>query len=121
MVEYVRLRSAWSTCAFMRLSMRVYQYARECPGYYAGGIRGRWWRKQFYTYTVWEDRDAMTRFVRTGPHALAVARVGEFAGPGSCYVEFVSEEPPDWDEAERRLAQPTRYFTPPDVRDLFRG
>ena len=118
MVEYVRLRRCSQTLAFMRLSMRIYHEAAEAPGYYAGGIRARWWRGDFYTYTIWEDREAMTDFVRSAPHAEAAARVQEFAGPGSCYVEFVSEDPPDWDAARQRLSSPTAYFTPPLWGDL---
>ncbi len=119
-VEYVILRSFAKTYSFMSLSMRIYNYAREAPGYYAGGIRGQWWRKRFYSYTVWEDRESMLRFVHTAPHADAIARVLEYAAPGSCYAEFVSEAPPDWDVAERRLSDPTRYFVPPDIGGLFR-
>ena len=119
-VEFVKLRSFGMTCAFMRLSMRIYRYARESPGYYAGGIRGQWWRRRFYAYTVWEDRDAMLRFVHTGPHANAVARMPEFAAPGSCYAEFVSEDPPDWEVAERYLETPTRYFVPPEIGGSLR-
>lgn len=118
MVEYVRLRRCSQTLAFMRLSMRVYHEACEAPGYYAGGIRAKWWRGEFYTYTIWEDREAMTAFVHSAPHAEAAAVVAEFAAPGSCYAEFVSDAPPDWDDARRRLSTPTAYFTPPLRGDL---
>ncbi len=112
-VEFVKLRSFRMTCSFMRLSMRIYHYARSLPGYYGGGIKGKWWSKSFYSYTIWEDRDSMLRFVHTGPHANAAARALTFAAPGSCYTEFVSEDPPDWAAAERRLQTPTRYIVPP--------
>lgn len=118
MVEYVRLRRCSQTLAFMRLSMRVYHEACEAPGYYAGGIRAKWWRGEFYSYTIWEDREAMTAFVRSAPHAEAAAVVAEFAAPGSCYAEFISDAPPDWDDARRRLSSPTGYFSPPLWGDL---
>ncbi len=119
-VEFVKLRSFTKTCSFMRLSMRIYHYARDLPGYYAGGIRGKWWSRSFYSYTIWEDRESMLRFVHTGPHAAAAARVLEFAAPGSCYTEFTSEDPPDWEVAEQRLQTPTRYFVPPEIGGLLR-
>ena len=118
MVEYVRLKRWSQAFAFMRLSMRVYDQARKAEGYYAGGIRAKWWRGEFYTYTIWEDRDAVVTFVRTPPHAEAVARVADFAAPGSCYSEFVSDAPPDWDAALKHLASPTGYFAPPLWGDL---
>ena len=117
-VEYVRLRSVFQTFFFMSLSMRIYKYARDLQGYYAGGIRAKWWHRQFYTYTVWEDREAMLEFVQANPHAEAIRRVGEFCAPGSCYVEFVSDAPPDWDMAKERLSFPTRYFSSPGLGDL---
>ena len=118
MVEYVRLRRCSQTLAFMRLSMRVYHEACEAPGYYAGGIRAKWWRGEFFSYTIWEDREAMTAFVHSAPHAEAAAVAAEFAAPGSCYAEFISDAPPDWDDARRRLSTPTAYFTPPLRGDL---
>ena len=102
----------------MRLSMRLYKHACAAAGYYAGGIRAKWWRGEFYTYTIWEDREAMKAFVRSAPHAAAAMRVGEFAAPGSCYVEFESEAPPDWDDAQQRLSSPTAYLSPPFPSDL---
>lgn len=118
MVEYVRLRRCSQTLAFMRLSMQIYQDACNADGYYAGGIRAKWWRGQFFTYTIWEDRDAMLEFVRTPPHSEAAALVAEFAAPGSCYVEFISDTPPDWDAAQKRLVSPTGYLSPPRWGDL---
>lgn len=119
-VEFVKLRSFGQTCSFMRQSMRIYHYARECPGYFAGGIRAQWWKKRFYSYTIWEDRESMLRFVESGPHALAAARILEYADSGSCFTEFVSEAPPDWDVAEQQLSIPTRYFVPPEIGGSLR-
>lgn len=114
----MRLKRCGQTLAFMRLSMRAYKQACDTPGYYAGGIRAKWWRGDFYTYTIWENREAMAAFVRSSPHAEAVARIREFAAPGSCYVEFVSDAPPDWDAAQQRLSFPTAYLVPPGGGDL---
>ena len=117
-VEYVRLRSCAQTLPFMRLSMRLYHEARETEGYYAGGIRAKWWSGQFYSYAVWDDRDAMLAFHGSAPRPEADERALRFAAPGSCYVEFVSEDPPDWEAAQSRLASPTKYFVPPFGGDL---
>ena len=117
-VEYARLRSCAQTLPYMRLSMRLYREAREAEGYYAGGIRAQWWSGKFYSYTVWDDRDAMLAFPGSAAHPDADARAMRFAAPGSCYVEFVSDAPPDWEAAQARLAFPTKYFVPPFGGDL---
>ena len=111
--EFVRLRSYGQLLAYMSMSMGIYRSARDSDGYVAGGIRAKWWTKQFWTYSVWEDRQSMLHFVHTQPHANAMARVLEFAAPGSCYVEWTREGAPDWSEAVERLKLPTAYFVFP--------
>jgi hypothetical protein len=115
--EYVKVRSLGQVFDFMKLSMRVYRHAHEHEGFVAGGIKSKWCVRKFWSYTVWEDRDAMMRFVNSGPHAEAARRIQHFAAPGSCYVEWVSEQPPDWPEALQRLERPTRYFVGPAFED----
>ena len=110
--EYIPVRSYGRVLEVMRLSMKIYAHARRCEGFVAGGLRTKWWRKQFWSYTVWEDHERLLHFVHTQPHANAVARLLEFAAPGACYTEWVSEAPPDWDEARERLKRPTRYMVP---------
>tara|TARA_Y100001936_G_C16092099_1_gene687284 strand:+ start:1567 stop:1884 length:318 start_codon:yes stop_codon:yes gene_type:complete len=101
----------------MALNMKIYKFARVQPGYYAGGIRGKWWSREFYTYTIWEDRDSMLAFVNSEPHQKAMEKTLKFAGPGSCFSEFISDAPPDWEIAESRLSNPTRYFVPSGIGD----
>ena len=109
---YLPVKSYGQVLTFMRMSMQVYQQARESEGYVAGGITAKWWAKKFWTFSVWEDRDAMLHFVHTQPHANAAARMFEFAAPGACYVEWVGPGPMDWGEAMERLKSPTGYFVP---------
>lgn len=114
-VTFFNLKRFSQTLSFMWLNMRIYKFARVQRGYYAGGIRGKWWSKQFYTYTVWEDRDSMLAFVNSDPHKKALNRIIDFAGTGSCYSEFISEAPPDWEVAEMQLLKPTKYFVPSGI------
>ena len=116
-VTFFSLKRFPQTLAFMGLNMKIYKFARLQPGYYAGGIRGKWWNKQFYTYTVGEDRDDMLAFVNSEPHKKAIHRIMEFAGTGSCFSEFVSDSPPDWEVAETQLLKPTKYFVPSGIGD----
>ena len=108
--EYVRVGSMGQGFGFMRLSMRIFAAARTADGFLAGGLRSKWWSKQFWTYTVWDSREEMERFVKRWPHAEAVERVQSIAALGSCYVEWTSNQPIDWPDALARLERPTRYF-----------
>jgi heme-degrading monooxygenase HmoA len=96
--------------AFMRLSMQIYRAARAAPGFVAGGLKTRWWRKEFWTYTVWTDPESMRDFIRSEPHASAVARVREFVVPGAPYAEWISQEQADMAEALERLKSPTGFL-----------
>ena len=111
--EYVRVRTMGQVFGFMRMSMRIFSKARAADGFLAGGIRSKWWSKQFWTYTVWGSREEMEEFVNRWPHAEAVERVQSVAAPGSCYVEWISDQPIDWADALARLERPTRYFVAP--------
>ena len=116
--EFVPVSAYGQVFEVMKLSMRIYQHAHSLDGYVAGGLRAKWWRKEFWSFSVWQDRDAMERFVRTPPHSEAVARVLDLAAPGACYVEWVAPGPADWAEAVERLKSPTRYFVPPPLTRL---
>jgi hypothetical protein len=111
--EYVKLKSYMQVLKFMGMHMRVYQDAQARKGYYGGGIRGRWWKKQFWTYSIWESREAVNAFLRGRPHGEAVDRMREFAAPGSCYVTWEALGASDWSGALSRLEHPTRYFVDP--------
>ena len=116
--EFLPVQAYGQVLDVMGLSMRIYRQARESDGYVAGGLKAKWWRKEFWSFTVWEDRDAMERFVRGPLHAQAAARVLDLAAPGACYVEWVAPGPADWPEAVEHLKSPTRYFVPPPLIGL---
>jgi hypothetical protein len=113
LAEYVKVRSLKQVFSFMRLHMAIYNDARLRKGFTGGGIRGRWWAKQFWSYTIWDSRDSLERFVKSGPHALAVSRMREFAAPGSAFVEWEGLSDQDWSGAISRLEHPTRYYVDP--------
>ncbi len=113
--EFMPVQAYGQVLDVMGMSMRIYRQARASDGYVAGGLKAKWWRKEFWSFTVWEDRDAMQRFVRGPLHAAAAARVHDLAAPGACYVEWVAPGPADWPEAVERLKSPTRYFVPPPL------
>ena len=111
--EYLKVKSYQKVFPFMRLHMRVYQDARNAFGFVGGGIRGQWWKKRFWTYTIWESRVDMERFAKNGAHAGVVERVSELVAPGSCYVDWESGSTADWSGAISRLEHPKRYFVDP--------
>ena len=115
---FLPVRAYGQVFEFMQLSMRIYRQAHASEGYVSGGLKAKWWRKEFWTFSVWDDRDAMERFVGGPAHAVAVARILDFVAPGACLVEWVARQPADWPEALERLKSPTRHFVPPPMTGL---
>jgi hypothetical protein len=50
----------------------------------------------------------------TEPHAIAIERFKDWAGEGAAFVEWESTEAKlDWNEAFKRLEQPTYHYVRP--------
>jgi hypothetical protein len=114
--EYITVRGYGQVLSFMGLQMGTYKQARQLDGFTFGGIRGHWWAKKFWAYTVWRSRAAVEEYMAGHLHANMVSRLPEMAAPGSCYVEWEGTGNPDWPEALRRLERPTRYYVDPFTR-----
>jgi len=114
-VEYVAtfvpLRHWWDVLPFWLLAMRVQRQIREAPGNIAHNSSGDVRKKSFWTMSAWTDRESIRAFVATEPHATAVRRMAKWAAEGAGFAEWREpQQPLDWDEAKRRLAEPTFYF-----------
>ena len=75
------LKSYGQVLTFMR-PMQVYRHARESEGYVAGGITAKWWSRKFWTFSVWEDSDAMLHFDRLARAKRGSKRTQWGAGRG---------------------------------------
>ena len=99
---------------FLRMTSRVERQLAESEGLVRYGLRADPLRKRFWTFTVWQGRDAANAFVAAEPHATAVRRFRDWAGEGAAFVEWESAEGSiDWGEALRRLQHPTFSYHPP--------
>ncbi|HKA54320.1 MAG TPA: hypothetical protein VKJ47_11725 [Candidatus Binatia bacterium] len=99
---------------FLRMTSQVERQLAEAEGLVRYGLRADLLHKRFWTFTVWQGRDAANAFVAAEPHATAVRRFREWAGTGAAFVEWRSAEGSiNWDEALRRLQHPTFSYPPP--------
>jgi quinol monooxygenase YgiN len=91
---------------FLRWGMKIRKQLATTDGCAGYSLDARLLRKTFYTLSAWEDRDAMTRFVRSGQHAAMLADMGGRLGQ-STFVESSTDLnglPLDWAAAKQRLA-----------------
>ena len=114
--ELVKVESIGQILGFMSHSMDVYKRARLAPGFVAGGIRAKWWRKSFWAYLIWEDETYWQQFVNSPRNASINTWVQQHAGPGSCFVTWVSKGEPDWKDAMAHLEHPSKYYRDPWMR-----
>lgn len=90
--------------------------ASQSEGAIKYDTRGELRKKHFYTMSIWKDRDSMDRFVKAEPHATAVKRFYQDWGSEGSFVEWISPDNKiDWDEAKRRLQNPTFQYKPHQV------
>jgi quinol monooxygenase YgiN len=98
--------------AFLRMAGAVEAQLAHSEGIVRYGLRTDLPHKRFWTYSVWKDRKAIGSFVGAEPHAQAVKMFAQWAGKGAAFVEWTNADGlVDWEEAERRLKNPTFYYT----------
>jgi hypothetical protein len=89
----------------------VERQLRESEGLVRYGLRTDLPHKRFWTYSVWNSRQGIGPFVAAQPHATAVEMFAHWAGKGAAFVEWTNADGKvDWDEADRRLKDPTFYY-----------
>jgi hypothetical protein len=93
------------------MSSRVEKQLKATQGLVRYGLRANFFRKRFWTFSVWADRDSVNAFVAGEPHATAVGRMSEWAGEGTAFVEWNSHDGViNWKDALERLKTHTDYY-----------
>ena len=96
---------------FLVMSFRVERQAKKTPGLVKYGLKADFPRRRFWTLTVWSNRESIRAFVASKPHKTAVERFSRWAGEGSAFAEWNSnEDSVNWPEAMERLKTPTFYY-----------
>ena len=108
---YLPLRRWRNVIAFIRLSMRIEEQLMKTEGVVRYGIKTDLLHKHFWTYSVWKNPESINPFVAAEPHATAVKKFAEWASEGVAFVQWKSADGKvDWEEAARRLKNPTYYY-----------
>lgn len=91
----LRLRSPWQAPRFWFHALGAMAQARAASGLLRAEARRI--DGVHHTLTVWESRDAMRAFLRTGAHATAMRVFPRFA-TGKVFG-YAADAPPDWPDA----------------------
>ena len=96
---------------FQLISSKVIKQARQSRGMVDYAVKADFPKKHFWTLSIWKDRESMRQFVMAEPHVTAMKKFEEWSGEGSAFADWISSSSSiDWEEAMRRLQNPTFYY-----------
>ena len=96
---------------FQLMTSRVLKQAKQSHGIVNYAVKADFPKMRFWTLSIWKDRGSMRQFVMAEPHITAMKKFEEWAGDGSAFVDWTSSSSSiDWEEAMRRLQNPTFYY-----------
>ena len=108
---FLPLKSWRYMIPFQLMSSKVLKQAKRSRGMLNYAVKADFPEKHFWTLSIWEDRESMRQFVMTEPHLTAMKKFEVWAGEGSAFADWTSSSCSiDWEEAMRRLQNPTFYY-----------
>src|SRR5581483_2318500 len=107
-VTRLRIRSLRFLLPFAWYTWRSLRQAQHAPGNVGAQVR-KAEGLTFWTLTAWQDEAAMKGYRNAPPHRQALPRLLEWCDEAAvAHWEQDSRELPDWETAERRLAESGR-------------
>lgn len=107
LVSYLPLNNFRALPKFMRYTRHIQRQLASSEGLVGYSMDANVVRKEFWTLSVWEDAQALRRFVEKTPHD----KVMKDLLPDMGQTEFVrwkeqgSSVPPDWGAAKERIRE----------------
>ncbi len=104
------LRRLWSTPRFLRMVLNVRRQLAGAPGLVGYSLDARPLARRYWILSVWEDRDALSRFVAANPHAAVMTRLRPHMGVTrfTTWQLTGADLPPGWPDARARLDREAR-------------
>jgi quinol monooxygenase YgiN len=104
LLSYLPVKRGWRIPWFLLHTVRVMGQLRKSKGLVGYSLYARLAAKSFWTFSVWEDEGALSRFVHAQPHVGTMAAVA----PHMDKPRFVrwtlkgSELPVSWEDVLKR-------------------
>ena len=91
---------------FLRASLDIRRQLARSGGLLGYGLDAHFWRRTFWTLSVWRDGDALAAFARAEPHDRRVAEIRPRMQPSTFVTWTVpgSQLPVTWSQARHRVA-----------------
>jgi nitrite reductase/ring-hydroxylating ferredoxin subunit len=92
---------------FLRFVSGIRRQLAESEGLVGYSLDAHVLAKEFWTLSVWEDRDSLWRFVHGMPHSRTMSDLRPHMGQTEFFHFEVAGDsiPPDWQETKRRMRE----------------
>jgi nitrite reductase/ring-hydroxylating ferredoxin subunit len=106
---------------FFRFVFAIQRQLAESEGLIGYSLDAHPWAKEFWTLSVWQDRDSLWRFVHRLPHSQAMQDLlPHMRETGFFHFEVAgSSVPPDWQETKLRMREREMETSTRDVEAGF--
>ena len=106
MASHLPLRHLTSTLRFFRAVSAIRKQLRSADGLVGYTLRAKPLARDYWTLSVWNDRAALSQFMRTPPHVEVMGSLKPVMG-ATRFVQWqitAADGRPSWTEAFERLA-----------------
>ncbi|MEU5161459.1 DUF3291 domain-containing protein [Streptomyces sp. NPDC020875] len=105
MASRFEVRSLKDVPRFLAGALRAWRQVRTAPGALGASLNARPLRREFFTLSAWESRDALYAYARAEPHRSVMTGLrSTMKDSAFVYWEVAADELPiTWGEAERRV------------------
>lgn len=107
LLSYLPLNTFRAMPRFFKYTLQIRRQLSDSEGLIGYSLDTNVPGREFWTLSVWEDEESLTRFVMRNPHVRVMADLMPHMGQ----TEFVrwningSSVPPDWEEAKGRMRE----------------
>lgn len=110
MASRFEVRSLRDVPRFLLKSLAAWKQVRSAPGAFGASLIARPVKREFYTLSAWEGREALYAFARTEPHRAIMTDLKPTmrSSTFTFWDVPVGRLPITWDEAMRRIEEQRR-------------
>jgi 3-phenylpropionate/trans-cinnamate dioxygenase ferredoxin subunit len=121
LLSYLPLSTFGALPRFFRFVIGIRRQLAHSEGLIGYSLDANVPGKEFWTLSVWEDRDSLWRFVERMPHSQAMRDLAPHMGQTEFFHFEVdgSSVPPDWQETRRRMRERGADAPSPEVTTGF--
>lgn len=103
LITYLPLTTHWVIPKFLYLAGQIQKQLAESDGAIGYALIAYILKKEFWTMSVWEDDDSLSKFVKTGAHLKTMRELSRYLSDKRKFVKVNikgSEIPLPWDRAK---------------------